>query len=132
MNLYRLYHFTRPQYLDSILRDGLRASLFDRENKFFSAPAVWLTADPSPHATSWYLSLGSTVCLQVNISPNSRRLIHYQTLLRSNAHKDLIRISAAFETSPDWWLYRGDIKTGRLSLFPARPHLLTRQHLTGI
>ena len=75
-----LYHFTRP-YLNSILRDGLRA-MFDRGNKFFSTPAVWLAADPSPQATSWYLSPGATVCLSVDIPPNDPKLINYQALLR--------------------------------------------------
>jgi len=132
-----LHHFTRPELLDAILRDGLKASCAIEENDMTNGvPVVWLTARdtlvPSLKTRKIMLSRGiisgprcsnlpdATVCLRVVIGSHSRRLAHFLSWLRKHPHYDpddpLLRESMA-----DDWVHFGDIPPAKLTVFKHVP-----------
>jgi hypothetical protein len=135
-----LYHFTRPEFLDAILRDGLKASSANLQNNMTGGrPVVWLTTRdslvPTLNARRIMLARGllcgprysnlpdATVCLRTVIGSQDRRLVHFLTWLRKHPNlcsKDpddpLLQGDAA-----DHWVYFGDIPTAKLSVFKHVP-----------
>jgi hypothetical protein len=129
-----LYHFTHPDNVPSILRDGLRADRASIGNNLTGFPVVWLTDVPTldvpleerrallrvgilcgprcrnlPHAT---------VCLNTIIPTNDRRLTHFASWLRK--HRPGIDPASALVDQHNWF-YRGDIARDRLTVFKTVP-----------
>jgi hypothetical protein len=140
------YHFTRPERLDSILRDGLLASKARLDNGMGAHLfAVWLTTRPSLvpslEVRRRMLRRGilcgpgcsnlsaATVCLKMVIPTTDRRLRHFQTWAR----KHLPNVDPSDPViDPNYWIYAGDIPAARLSVFKHVPPTPTYWELTNL
>jgi hypothetical protein len=125
-----LYHFTRPEYLGSILEHGLRRdhasgwSEDDCGNAYLAGgqPAVWFTEEDDNKPTLEYRRMmltrfgrlagpkyrhlcESTVCLRTVIPTHDRKLVKLARFWRG---VELIH--------PKWWFYLGDIPPSRLTV----------------
>jgi hypothetical protein len=133
-----LYHFTRPECLDAILRDGLKANKATEKNNMTGGrPAVWLTTRgtlvPSLKTRKIMLSRGvlfgpkssnlpdATVCLSVTIGERDRKLHRFLPWLRKR-HRGLSD-PLLEENSADDWVYFGDIPPNRLAVLKHVPRL---------
>jgi hypothetical protein len=131
-----LYHFTRPECLDSILRDGLLARNANHDNDMTGGkPVVWLTAKPClvPILEIRKLALRrgilmgprctnlpeSTVCLKTVIPTTDRRLRHFITWLRKHPQPGIDSDDPMLNA--DNWIYAGNIPADRLSVFKHFP-----------
>jgi hypothetical protein len=129
-----LYHFTKPELLDSILREGLKASAANAENDLTGGkPVVWLTTRdtlvPSLKARKIILARGilcgpkcsnlpeATVCLRVVLGSHSRRLAHHLTWLRKHSNGINPDDPLLQESGASNWVYFGDIPPAKLSVF---------------
>jgi hypothetical protein len=143
-----LYHFTQPESLDAILRDGLVASpgRVGNNDLINGQKVVWLTAKPSleisleekklllkrgilcgPRYRSMPLS---TVCLKMVIPTNDRRLKHFPTWMHKHPQPGVDPNDPLFD--PQWWFYKGDIAPDRLSVFKTVPQGVTYWELTTV
>jgi len=131
-----LYHFTRPDNVESILEHGLKRdhaswSKEDSGNALMAGgqPAVWLTEEDDNKPTLEYrrqmlrrfaLLAGpkyrhlceSTVCLRVIIPTHDRKLVKLSRFWRG---------SGADFIHPKWWFYLGDIPANKLAVFKQVP-----------
>ena len=131
-----LYHFTHPRNVPSILRDGLLAKNASLDNDLTGFPVVWLTDVPtlevSLETRRAMLRVGllcgprcrnlphATVCLQMIILSNDRRLKHFATWFRNRQPK----IASNPMVNQHTWFYRGDIAPEWLSVFKTVPQAL--------
>src|SRR5262245_8819543 len=132
-----LYHFTRPECLDSILEHGLKrdyATGWSEEgcgNAFLAGeqPAVWFTEEddnkPTLEHRRWMLRQSgllmgpkyrhlceSTVCLRTAIPTHDRKLVKLTRFWRDRRGD---------RVHPKWWFYLGDIPASRLTVFKHVP-----------
>jgi hypothetical protein len=133
-----LYHFTRPELLEAILRDGLTASCSRADNNMTNGkPAVWLTERdtlvPTLKTRRILLSRGilcgpgcsnlpdATVCLRAVIPSHDRRLAHWLSWLKKRLHGYDLDDPLLLEDGIHKWVYFGDIPPARLTVFKHVP-----------
>ena len=128
-----LYHFTRSECLDAILREGLLARNANPNNDQTNGkPVVWLTTRPSlvPSLKQRRRMLMREHCrrppmlepvgrdrlLKTTIPTTDRRLRHHLTWARKHLaerSQDIL--------DPDYWFFLGDVRPrGSRSLKPSR------------
>jgi hypothetical protein len=133
-----LHHFTRPELLDAILRDGLKANWSSCNDIGLGEPVVWLTERDTlvPSLTARKMMLGrgilvgpgcsnlpdATVCLRVVIGTHDRKLAHHLSWL-GKKHPMLVEEDGVFlwEVGATNWVYFGDIPPSRLTVFKHVP-----------
>lgn len=130
-----LYHFTRPECVASIMRDGLRAGEGRENDNGWMANyrrAVWLTERaslvPTLASRRKLLRRGilcgprgsnlpdATVCLAVHVEATDHNLVHLRRWLRKNRWPGSPDPSDPAVDS-DYWFYESDIAPDRLSVF---------------
>jgi hypothetical protein len=133
-----LYHFTRPEHLEAILRDGLKASCANEANDMTDGrPVVWLTERdtlvPTLKVRKMFLSRGllygpgcsnlfnSTVCLRVVFEGRDRRLKRFLPWLRKHPGGKDPDDALLRESQADDWIYFGDISPDKITLFKHVP-----------
>ena len=123
-----LYHFTKPQFLSGIDRDGLLPHLPGAvhqgepdPNLTAGKPVVWLTSDPN----DWDYSKrrASVERITVRIEPNSARLVHFMTWARKYIPDLIEAVMADSRGGPEqvmqaehWYVYFGTVARNRLAL----------------
>jgi hypothetical protein len=141
-----LFHFTTPENVPSILRDGLFAKNKNAHNDLTGFPVVWLTDVPTLElpleVRRMWLRRGmlcgpgvrnlplATVCLKVIIPTNDKRLKHFATWLRT--HPQLGVDPTDPMLNPHNWFYRGTVMPDRLSAFKTVPPGVPYSILTDI
>jgi hypothetical protein len=131
-----LHHFTRPELLASILRDGLKASCASTENdRTCAVPVVWLTERdtlvPTLKARKIMLSRGvlsgpgcsnlptATVCLRVTIGSHDRKLVSWRKWVRKHDNGEDQDDPLIHEFKD--WIYFGDIPPAKLTVLKHVP-----------
>jgi hypothetical protein len=129
------YHFTRPENVEAIMRDGLLAKNENPGNDAtFGKKVVWLTEKPtnamSLQRRKMMLKRGilcgprfrnlplATVCLKTVIPTRDRKLHHYSNWLRKH-HPAAAAVADEFPA--EWWFYAGDISASRIEVFKHVP-----------
>jgi hypothetical protein len=132
-----LYHFTTPEKVPAILRDGLIAS-GERGNDndiIGGLKVVWLTDVPT---MEWSLERrkvmlrrgllcgprfrnlpDATVCLKLVIPTTDKSLKHFRTWLKKHPQPEIDTDDPLIE--PQNWFYASDIAPDRLSVFKTVP-----------
>ena len=106
-----LNHFTRPEHLAAIAKDGL-LPLEDRRDMADGKTVVWLTEE----ASADYLEAGA-VKLTVDLPSDDPKLFRYMPWLREklwDSAPDPKEALAEFPNPDLWWLYFGTIPPLRI------------------
>lgn len=139
-----LYHFTYPEVLDAIMKEGLVASNDNHENDvtfgrkvvwFISNVESWLT--PTLEFRQQMLKQGqlltesyrnlpqATVCLSVRIGSHDRKLVHYFTWFRKHHPENYLAVINAPITAhtgmSKYWIYLGNVPPSKLTVFKHFP-----------
>jgi len=126
------YHFTFPDALKAVLRDGLLLSKH-RPGQFHAPnqrPCIWLTSQPTLQPSfreriallqmgqlvEGSLMPAATVCLRVRLPTNSRHLVRWKDWAATNKHILRSHHGRLPLYQPNWWMYHDDIQPEQLEV----------------